>query len=92
MMKSIFVLMLVSLVLNSLAGDKADKTPWKTIFNGKDFTNWKIVGSKGFVVIKDSAFYCHMTANTPEHTFVTTKEKFLSKSFCHSMRVTQSFF
>ena len=75
-MKSLFVLAMLCFVLNSMAGDKTDKTPWKTIFNGKDFTNWKLVGSTGVAEIKDSAFYCHMTANTTEHTFVTTKEKY----------------
>jgi len=75
-MKSIIVLILASLALNSMAGDKTDKTPRKTIFNGKDFTNWKLVGSNGHAEVKDSAFYCHMTANTTEHTFVCTKEKY----------------
>jgi len=75
-MKSIIVLILATLALNSIAGDKTDKTLWKTIFNGKDFTNWKLVGSNGHAEVKDSAFYCHMTANTTEHTFVCTKEKY----------------
>lgn len=75
-MKSLIVLIMVSFALNSMAGDKRDKTPWKTIFNGTDFTNWKLVGSKGVTEIKDSAFYCHMTANTTEHTFVCTSEKY----------------
>lgn len=75
-MKSLIVITLICLVLSSAAGDKKDKTPWKTIFNGKDFTNWKIVGSTGHAEVKDSAFWCHMTANTNEHTFVTTKEKY----------------
>lgn len=73
-MKSLFALILISLFLNSMAGDKTDKTPWKTIFNGKDLIGWKLVGSKGVAEIKDSAFYCHMTANTTEHTFVCTTE------------------
>jgi len=67
---------LISLVLNSMAGDKTNKTPWKYIFNGNDFTNWKMVGSTGHAEVKDSAFWCHMTANSTEHTFVTTKEKY----------------
>jgi hypothetical protein len=75
-MKSFFVLILAGLFLNSMAGDKPAKAPWKTIFNGKDFTNWKMVGSTGHAEVKDSAFWCHMTANTTEHTFVTTKEKY----------------
>lgn len=75
-MKPFFVIILISLALNSMAGDKKDKAPWKTIFNAKDFTNWKLVGSTGHTEVKDSAFYCHMTANTTEHTFVCTKEKY----------------
>jgi len=75
-MKSLFVIILVSFVLNSTAGEKKDKTPWKTIFNGKDFTKWKLVGSTGFAEVKDSAFYSHMTANTSEHTFICTTEKY----------------
>jgi len=75
-MKSLIVLILICLVLNSTAGDKKDKSQWQYIFNGKDFTNWKIVGSTGHAEVKDSAFWCHMTANTTEHTFVTTKEKY----------------
>jgi len=75
-MKSLIVLVLICLVLNSTAGDKKDKPQWQYIFNGKDFTNWKIVGSTGHAEVKDSAFWCNMKANTSEHTFVTTKEKY----------------
>jgi len=75
-MKSLIVITLISLALTSMAGDKKDKSDWKTIFNGKDFTNWKIVGSKGHAEVKDSAIYCNMVANTPEHTFFTTTEKY----------------
>jgi hypothetical protein len=67
---------MVGLVLNPMAGAKTDKTPWKYIFNGKDFTNWKLVGGTGAAEIRDSAFYCHMTANTTEHTFVCTTDKY----------------
>jgi len=67
---------MVVLVLNPMAGAKTDKTPWKYIFNGKDFTNWKLVGGTGAAEIQDSAFYCHMTANTTEHTFVCTTDKY----------------
>ena len=75
-MKSLFIIILICLVLSSTAGEKKAKTPWKIIFNGKNFTNWKLVGSSGHAEVKDSAFWCHMTANTTEHTFVTTKEKY----------------
>ena len=53
-----------------------EKAPWKTIFNGVDFTNWKMVGSTGVAEIVDSAFVCHMTANTSEHTFVCTQKSY----------------
>ena len=75
-MLSLIVATMVGLVLNPMAGAKTDKTPWKYIFNGKDFTNWKLVGGTGAAEIKDSAFYCHMTANTTEHTFVCTTDKY----------------
>jgi len=75
-MLSLIVATMVGLVLNPMAGAKTDKTPWKYIFNGKDFTNWKLVGGTGAAEIQDSAFYCHMTANTTEHTFVCTTDKY----------------
>ncbi len=49
---------------------------WESLFNGKDLTNWKIVGSTGVAEVKDSAIASHMTANTPEHTFVCSQEKY----------------
>lgn len=84
-MNSLYVFILMSFVLSSMAGDKTDKTPWKYIFNAKDFSNWKLVGSTGVAEIKDSAFYCHMTANTGEHTFVCTRKKY--KDFILEMDV-----
>lgn len=75
-MKILLVAILIFSVFIFSTVDKNNKTPWKYIFNGKDFTNWKIVGGAGVTEIKDSAFYCHMKANTKEHTFVTTKEKY----------------
>jgi hypothetical protein len=75
-MKSLLTTTLFCLLVNLTSGYRKDKTPWKYIFNGKDFTGWKMVGGAGVAEIKDSAFYCHMTANTKEHTFVCTKEKY----------------
>ncbi len=75
-MKIFLVATLICSLLNLAPVDKKDKTPWRYIFNGKDFTDWKLVGSTGVAEIKDSAFYCHMKANTKEHTFVSTKEKY----------------
>jgi hypothetical protein len=75
-MKKYLLPILICSVLISAFSRKKDKTPWSYIFNGQDFTNWKLVGGKGVAVVKDSSFYCHMTANTKEHTFVCTKEKY----------------
>jgi hypothetical protein len=73
------ILLLATLMFSFLSfapDQKKDKKPWKYIFNGKDFTNWKIVGGTGVAEIIDSAINCHMTANTKEHTFVCTQEKY----------------
>jgi len=84
-MNSIYVLIVLSYILNPMNCGKTDEPPWKYIFNGKDFTNWKMVGGEGVAEIKDSAFYCHMTANTMEHTFVCSREKY--KDFILEMDV-----
>ena len=60
----------------NLSAFSQSKANWENLFNGKDLTHWKIVGSKGIAVVNDSAITCHMTANTTEHTFVCSKEKF----------------
>jgi hypothetical protein len=75
-MKSFLGTTFICLVINLLGHDKKDPPPWKYIFNGKDFTNWKLVGGTGVAEIADSAFNCHMRAKTNEHTFVCTKEKY----------------
>ena len=75
-MKSLFITLLISVVLISNVEGKTNNDSGHFIFNGKDLANWKIVGSKGHVEVKDSTIYCHMTANTSEHTFVCTTEKY----------------
>jgi hypothetical protein len=55
---------------------QSTKNTWRSLFNGKDLAGWKMVGSKGVAVIVDSAITCNQIANTTEHTFVCTKEKF----------------
>ncbi len=66
----------MSLALNLVGEAKTTNNSGKFIFNGKDLTDWKLVGSKGHVEVKDAAIYCHMTANTTEHTFVCTTKKY----------------
>jgi hypothetical protein len=70
------VLLFCGIVTQLFAGERDNYPRWKSIFNGIDLDGWKIVGSKGRVNIMDGAFVCNMTSNTPEHTFVCTKEKY----------------
>ncbi len=55
---------------------QSNKNTWRSLFNGKDLTGWKMVGSRGVALVIDSAITCNQVANTTEHTFITTKEKF----------------
>ena len=75
-MKSLFITLLMSVVLISMVEGRTNNKSANYIFNGKDFTNWKIVGSNGHAEVKDSAIFCHMTAKTTEHTFVCTTAKY----------------
>ena len=72
----VFVMIALALALNTQAKDKDSAQPWKTIFNGKNFSGWSLVGSKGSAIIEDSAFVCHRVSNTPEHTFIRTNKKY----------------
>ncbi len=61
--------------LTSLMAQK-DNAPWISLFNGSNLTGWKIVGSKGNVIIRDGAITCNMVVNTIEHTFICSQEKY----------------
>ena len=50
--------------------------PWETIFNGKDFTGWRILNDKGNIWIEDSTFLCHPVANTTASTFLCSQKKY----------------
>ncbi|MFC1762594.1 DUF1080 domain-containing protein [Planctomycetota bacterium] len=50
--------------------------PWVSLFNGKDFTGWKIIGGRGKAWIQDGAITCHQVSNTVEHAFVCTEKKY----------------
>jgi len=72
----ITVLYISFLSSNILAKGKETNTPWKTLFNSKDFSGWTIVGSTGKVWVQDSAIVCHKVINTPQHTFVRSNKKY----------------
>lgn len=56
----------------------ASDAPWRPLFNGRDLTNWKIVGgaAKAHTAVEDGALVGHMLRGTPEHTFFCTEESF----------------
>jgi hypothetical protein len=56
----------------------AVEPPWRSLFNGKDLTGWKIVGAspRAFAAVEDGSLVGHMVRGTPEHTFFCTEEEF----------------
>ena len=50
--------------------------PWSPLFNGKNFSGWKQVGDSALFIVLDSAIVLHQKANTREHTFLRTNEKY----------------
>ena len=66
------------LLLASAVTSFAAEPPWRSLFNGRDLTGWKIVGAnpKAYTAVQDGALTGHMVRGTPEHTFFCTEEKF----------------
>ncbi len=64
------------MLLTSMKIINPDEDPWTSIFNGKDFKGWSIVGSFGKVLVEDGVIITHMVSNTPEHTFLRTNKKY----------------
>ena len=56
----------------------AAEAPWRSLFNGRDLTGWKIVGAqpRAATYVEDGALTGHMVRGTPEHTFFCTEESF----------------
>lgn len=52
--------------------------PWISLFNGQNYTGWKIVGPANLAPaeIEDGAMLLRQRINTAEHTFVSSKEKY----------------
>ena len=52
--------------------------PWVSLFNGKDYTGWKLVGPTNLASasIEDGAMVLRQRINTAEHTFVTSTEEY----------------
>lgn len=66
----------VAVFLQVFTGYSQQNEPWKYIFNGHSLKGWKTVGSNGKVMVNENSIECHMTANTPVHTFACTKKKY----------------
>jgi glucose/arabinose dehydrogenase len=68
------IITLIGLALNIQAGEP----PWVALFNGQDYTNWKIVGPTNFApaTVEDGAMVLRQRRNTAEHTFITSTEKY----------------
>ncbi|MEY2877773.1 MAG: hypothetical protein RLZZ15_153 [Verrucomicrobiota bacterium] len=72
-------LLVTAVALFATAFSTAAAEPaWRSLFNGRDLTGWKIVGpqSKAYTAVADGALTGHMLRGTPEHTFFCTEESF----------------
>ena len=69
------VISVIELMVCSISKGQQNKNtpPWKSLFNGKDLTGWKILNDKGNVYIEDGAIVGHPVANTTASTFICTK-------------------
>ncbi len=65
------------LLLAPLTGFAAE-APWVSLFNGRDFTDWKMVGPANLApaVVEDGAMVLRQRPKTPEHTFVTSQQSY----------------
>ena len=72
-MRLTFLAFIIFLSVHSQAQQAKE---WKTIFNGKNFDGWSIIGGAGKVNIDDGAIKLGQTANTLEHTFIHTNKTY----------------
>jgi hypothetical protein len=56
----------------------AGDAPWVSIFNGRDYSGWEVVGPANLAPaeIEDGAMLLRQRANTAEPTFVTTTKRY----------------
>jgi hypothetical protein len=71
-------LLAATLLLVSPMAAGAAEAPWRSLFNGRDLTGWRIVGAqpRAAAYVADGALTGHMVRGTPEHTFFCTEESF----------------
>lgn len=72
-MKTRISLVLLLALATSVRGEDP---PWRSLFNGQDFTGWNILGGVGHAWIENGEMRGHMVRGIPEHTLIHTEEKF----------------
>jgi hypothetical protein len=77
-MRLISTLMVVLAAFTASAQPPSASAPWISLFNGRDYTGWKLVGPANLASasIEDGAMVLRQRVNTAEHTFVTSTEKY----------------
>ncbi len=75
---SVVMISLHSTLCQGAAESKPAAEPWVSLFNGFDFTGWKIVAlsNPAPAVVDDGAMVLRQRRNTTEHTFVTSRQKY----------------
>jgi hypothetical protein len=73
-MKRILLCLPLCLTLSVRAGE----APWVSLFNGRDYTGWKLVGPANLAPaeIGEGAMVLRQRVNTAEHTFVVSERAF----------------
>jgi len=68
-----------------------ESAPWVSLFNGKDLSGWSLKGGGGKAYVENGEVVCHVTANTTEHTFVTTNETYSDFIFEIDLKIDGDF-
>ncbi len=70
------ILAVAVLLLSTATFAQKNDAPWKSLFNGVNLDEWKMVGDKGEAFAEDGEILIRQTANTKNHTFLTSVEKY----------------
>ena len=78
LMKLFTTLIAAMLAVTTASAQSPAAAPWVSLFNGQDYTGWKLVGPTNLASaeIEDGAMVLRQRINTVEHTFVSSAEKY----------------
>lgn len=78
MKRPLIALLACWLGLTSLAATPPVEAPWVSLFNGRDYSGWRLAGPANLATaeVRDGAMALHMRRNTAEHTFVVTEQEY----------------